>query len=784
MASRLQSILSLAGVLAILGLWWYTSRKKRGLTDKDGPKLDMTSDRERLLCSSSEGRNDAVENGRSHWTDGNERTLRKRFLVEGEPVSDQKYWEAAAELARPQQPEGTAYVPLKSGGQTTESSAEGQPDTPSRSSSKGVSEKDLSLPSREDERVASDCGQASERAGGFGDSPAFNPHALENTTNSSLIKEPVVEVRGDPEGEVGEDKRLDKRSLHFAETRPQTEMAENCHSKGNLPILSVVEDPACESRPQDDTALAPLRHIITCQVASRQQRGSRRSPENNNQFEKCELTESDTLETNRLASGLISEMDQVLKERILLEQMVSSLRSGESSTAPDDSIGHTDNVMPQLLTDLHSTTGRENIICSRVIREDVKWNCSTTRTEKTELAGDSSGSSSGQYEQSSSSEDSSPIVSPPPPRGPAEGLAATSTLLANSQRMDQEAVSGSSVNSIVSEDSYFEHENQHRNSASPLSHLNADQPFEEYNNSDSSSSSNQTPTVWEMEVPKHLVGRLIGKHGRYVSYLKEMSGALVFISTLAYTEDIQICHVEGSKEQVGCAVEMIRKKFKYLDVTNRYAPPNVAGVPSLPITSWLMLPHRVTVEVTVILVASGNYLFLQQHTHPSFHALCSLDQQMALCYSNPGCPALPAPVEVGVICAAQMPEGAWWRAQVMGYHGDTREVELRYVDYGGYDLVKIDSLRQIRSDFVTLLFQGSEVILENVAPLPGEEEFSSAAKSALEDMTRGQAVLAQVTNCHPTGIPLVQIWRREGEELVSVNRALVVNGLCSWVDSP
>lgn len=48
-----------------------------------------------------------------------------------------------------------------------------------------------------------------------------------------------------------------------------------------------------------------------------------------------------------------------------------------------------------------------------------------------------------------------------------------------------------------------------------------------------------------------------------------------------------------------------------------------------------------------------------------------------------------------MICAAQMPEGAWWRAQVMGHHEDTM-VELRYVDYGGYDIVKMDTLRQIR----------------------------------------------------------------------------------------
>lgn len=44
---------------------------------------------------------------------------------------------------------------------------------------------------------------------------------------------------------------------------------------------------------------------------------------------------------------------------------------------------------------------------------------------------------------------------------------------------------------------------------------------------------------------KHLVGRLIGKQGRYVSFLKQTSGAKIYISTLPYSHDFQICHIEG-----------------------------------------------------------------------------------------------------------------------------------------------------------------------------------------------------------------------------------------------
>jgi hypothetical protein len=51
---------------------------------------------------------------------------------------------------------------------------------------------------------------------------------------------------------------------------------------------------------------------------------------------------------------------------------------------------------------------------------------------------------------------------------------------------------------------------------------------------------------------------------------------------------------------------------------------------------------------------------------------------------------------VTVICAAPGVDGAWWRAQVVASYEETDEVEIRYVDYGGYKRVKVDVLRQIR----------------------------------------------------------------------------------------
>ncbi|KAK2494776.1 hypothetical protein MC885_000366 [Smutsia gigantea] len=290
--------------------------------------------------------------------------------------------------------------------------------------------------------------------------------------------------------------------------------------------------------------------------------------------------------------------------------------------------------------------------------------------------------------------------------------------------------------------------------------------------------------IWEIEVPKHLVGRLIGKQGRYVSFLKQTSGAKIYISTLPYTQNIQICHIEGSQHHVDKALNLIGKKFKELNLTNIYAPPLPSlALPSLPMTSWLMLPDGITVEVIVVTQVNAGHLFVQQHTHPTFHALRSLDQQMFLCYSQPGIPTLPTPVEITVICAAPGVDGAWWRAQVVASYEETNEVEIRYVDYGGYKRVKVDVLRQIRSDFVTLPFQGAEVLLDSVMPLSDDDQFSPEADAAMSEMTGNTALLAQVTSYSPTGLPLIQLWSVIGDDVVLINRSLVERGLAQWVDS-
>ncbi|XP_033924558.1 A-kinase anchor protein 1, mitochondrial isoform X2 [Melopsittacus undulatus] len=290
--------------------------------------------------------------------------------------------------------------------------------------------------------------------------------------------------------------------------------------------------------------------------------------------------------------------------------------------------------------------------------------------------------------------------------------------------------------------------------------------------------------IWEIEVPKELVGRLIGRQGKFMSFLRQKSGAKIYVSTKPYFRDSQVCHIEGFPHQVEKVLSLIGMNFKELCLTNIHGvlPPAPLTINSVLMTAWLFLPEGVNVEVVMAHQVDAGHMFLQQHTHPTFHVLRSLDQQMCICYSQPEIPTLPTPVEVGIICAAPGLDGAWLRAQVISYFEETSEVELRYVDYGGYDKVKVDTVRQIRSDFLSLPFQAAEVLLDNVVPL-AEDYFSPEADAAVGEMTIGAVLVAQVTNYDSaTGLPLIQLWNLMGDEVVSINRTLVEKGLARSLD--
>ena len=141
-------------------------------------------------------------------------------------------------------------------------------------------------------------------------------------------------------------------------------------------------------------------------------------------------------------------------------------------------------------------------------------------------------------------------------------------------------------------------------------------------------------------------------------------------------------------------------------------------------------------DVIISAIVAPNHIFIQQISHPTYSSLARLDACMAQCYNELDTP-VPQPVVANIICAAPSLDG-WYRAKVVAVYppleesGDNVddqkasgasdadfEVDICFVDYGGYSRVPASCLRQIRADFMSLPFQSVECFLANVAPTNG-----------------------------------------------------------------
>uniref|UniRef100_A0A8C1VBF8 A kinase (PRKA) anchor protein 1b n=1 Tax=Cyprinus carpio TaxID=7962 RepID=A0A8C1VBF8_CYPCA len=756
---------TLPGVLALIGWWWYISRKKERTTSHDSEEGSVMG----LRTSSGEGSNGMVDKSCPAASSTHRRTSRDKVKAkEHRPVEQEVVAEIHMPVLKASAGEALGAPPVVLASGKLSAAQSGRKSIRLQSHLETTTPVSSSTPTKTVEESTHHKVQEAS----IGNKPSSQlPSIKKQVENQPLPKQRPAEVAKaelpEPEGEVA--------------AESSAVLLETCSPKTPLTLTSF---PTSTSTPLSEGSTEARHH------------------ENGDLGLPAE-TSPDMQELQRLAAGLITEVISAATQEVMAVSSCES-RYSKGSEASDSStlaINGKENEKERVLLtvpsgeQLESTPVLAKLQAEEALVEDS--GCSTCQSEDGISSEDlhSTGLSSNVSEskedliqisgtcrasegQGDGLQESLSLIAPKESSLTAENVATVceaarlnGTGFRNGAASEVEAdqSGGSDVNSMDSVDS-----------CSTLG-VGDGQP----SGSQTCQSQSSELIVWEIEVPKHLVGRLIGKQGRYVSFLKQSSGAKIYISTLPYTQEFQICHIEGTQQQVDKALALIGKKFKDLDLTNLYAPPPPPlTLPSLPMTSWLLLPNGVTVEVIVVNIVSAGHLFVQQHTHPTYHALRSLDQQMFLCYSQPGTPPLPSPVEVGVICAAPAVDGAWWRAQVISFYKDSTEVEIRYVDYGGYDRVKIDTLRQIRSDFVTLPFQGTEVLLDNIAPLPGEDRFSAEANSALEEMTRGVPLLAQVTNYdNNTGLPLVHMWNMVGEELVLLNRTLAERGYGTWVDS-
>ncbi|XP_014664261.1 PREDICTED: uncharacterized protein LOC106806733 isoform X2 [Priapulus caudatus] len=332
------------------------------------------------------------------------------------------------------------------------------------------------------------------------------------------------------------------------------------------------------------------------------------------------------------------------------------------------------------------------------------------------------------------------------------------------------------MNSSVSSDHHSVESNDSGKGASDIMQSHIDEPLHDF-------------SLYEFEMPQQLVGKLIGKLGRNVKSLRDKTGANVYIKRHPYFDTYKLCAVEGTPEEIKLALAVISKRFppaKFPEMTLVQVNAPVDPSVFMPENMQLPFPEEIPVDVIVSSLVSACQVFLQQPTHPTYPTLRLLDESMQLCYhtENAVIPQLPRPIEVGVICAVPVAGmDGWYRAQVVQTQDETDEVDVRFCDYGGYCRMAASSLRQIRSDFMSLPFQATECYLANISPLDETEGFSIEAAAELEELTQGRVIQAQIVGRAEDGVPYVHLYSPvSAVEAAFVNRELVNRGVVQWTE--
>lgn len=235
--------------------------------------------------------------------------------------------------------------------------------------------------------------------------------------------------------------------------------------------------------------------------------------------------------------------------------------------------------------------------------------------------------------------------------------------------------------------------------------------------------------VYEFNFPRKLCGKLIGKNGVHVDFIRSKTKTQIAVRNDPNVEEQQIVCVSGMVEDVDHALDIIRTRFPpkhYAQISfkpitkpiiyRRYNPEKsvfnsakVLVAPNMYVDVKSMPRVNDLVDVHVSAVVGPTHVFIQLPKNQSFANLQKLDQNMLGVYNSNECtPLMPEPVEYGAICAAPTLYG-WHRAMVTNYLSRTQMLEInpnyaeqcgmatiKFLDYGGYLDLPSDQLRQLR----------------------------------------------------------------------------------------
>ncbi|KAH8244874.1 hypothetical protein KR032_001776, partial [Drosophila birchii] len=302
------------------------------------------------------------------------------------------------------------------------------------------------------------------------------------------------------------------------------------------------------------------------------------------------------------------------------------------------------------------------------------------------------------------------------------------------------------------------------------------------------SEATRAKTTYEFLFPISLIGQLYGRKRAFINQIKAKTLASVALSKNPYVSKLRICTIEGTESEIDAALAMIRQRLpakRYPNFTMQrihFALPQTI----VPLSTeslynlQLKLFEHINNDVVVSAVLSGSHIFVQHPLHPSHMSLPMLQKQLYDSYSTMDAPQLPS-LEISAVCVIPI-NGVWYRVQIVDTDAEDEEHCLvRFLDFGGYMNVSFSSLRQIRTDFMSVPFQATECILSNIEPI--DAAWSQEAAEILSKLTKGIVLQAQVAGYNSHNIPEIYLFASLGpNNVIFINKELVARNLAKWVE--
>ncbi|CAL7951693.1 unnamed protein product [Xylocopa violacea] len=316
--------------------------------------------------------------------------------------------------------------------------------------------------------------------------------------------------------------------------------------------------------------------------------------------------------------------------------------------------------------------------------------------------------------------------------------------------------------------------------------------------------------TYELYVPQKACGRIIGRGGETVQQIQSISSAKVTVDSgyVPYDPNAERrIIIKGTAEQIAVALSQIEEKIReeknartQLEASSasrlprgKLSPRNTKVNASEQVQTTESLPLQVSeglMEIYVSAMENPSQFWIQV-VGPGTTALDKLVSEMTAYYNDEQNHELHTlrNITLGQIVAAKFSfDEQWYRAEVISTP-EYGQCDVYFVDYGDHETVQLDSILELRTDFLSLRLQAIECSLANIKPR--DNEWSSEACEKFSELTwlaQWKVLVAKVrgykeralsygrSRREGSPIPCVDLYDKNEDKDINIGQELINEG--------